>query len=755
MHRSFLISTLAPVRGPLSSLLTLSACGVLCTLNFVTDAAAQTRAPANPDAVQDMGQIEIKSNRDNDTAVRRESTAAKIVIGREEIDKQGDASLGEVLKRLPGVTIQGTPGRGGAIRMRGMGGGYTQILLDGQRVPPGFSVDSLTPEQVEKIEILRAPTAETGARAIAGTINIVLREGQKTSPDDFKFGTALEHGKVSEHVDWVHNIKTEGLNGTLTVSVFDTLKPDDTTTQTAATVDAKTDTNGATPAASSERVRDTVSVGHRQAIHANARLQWRGEQGTSLVLMPFVMHSDYGSDGRVDLRQTDTIANVASTRSDSATLATQSRFVMTRLNGQWNRRLSADDLMEVKFGLGRATYRYNFNQTPTGGTGLLLNLAESQNFTDLTGSLSGKLTQVLKNGHQLVSGLEYEGVTRDETANSSLTDDIGDLKASTKRWAIYTQDEWKFNDHWSAYAGLRYENIVTSGSSTDGVRRNTSAVLSPLLHALWKPVPGSRDQIRMSLTRSYKTPTLYNLVALPALSRETNSPTRPDRVGNPDLRPELATGIDLAAERYFEGGGLISANLFQRNITDLIRYTISQRNNPAWAPGQTRWVSSPQNVGDAVTQGLELEAKFRLNQVWPDAWPVDIRSNMSFFRSRVKDVQGPNNRLDQQPDMTANLGADYRMRTAPFTWGGNINYNPDYNTRQSETQASYQGAKKVVDVYGLWRYSPATAVRLTVSNLTPSDYITGSSYVGNGVSEIARSTTRNWQNVTLRLEMKI
>jgi iron complex outermembrane receptor protein len=105
--------------------------------------------------------------------------------------------------------------------------------------------------------------------------------------------------------------------------------------------------------------------------------------------------------------------------------------------------------------------------------------------------------------------------------------------------------------------------------------------------------------------------------------------------------------------------------------------------------------------------------------------------------------------------MTANLGADYRLRTAPFTWGGNINYNPDYNTRQSDTQTSYQGAKKVVDVYGLWRYSPVTAVRLTVSNLTPSDYITGSSYVGNGVSEIARSTTRNWQNVTLRLEMKI
>ncbi len=703
-----------------------------------------TSVAASPTSVQDMGQIEIKSNRDNDTAVRRESTAAKIVIGREELDRQGDASLGEVLKRLPGVTIQGTPGRGGAIRMRGLGSGYTQILLDGQRVPPGFSVDTLTPEQVEKIEILRAPTAETGARAIAGTINIVLREGQKANPDDFKVGTSFEHGQVSEQVNWVHNLQTEGMNGTLTVSGFDSQRPDDVSTHTVSEVQAN-------PSAKTDRTSETVSVGHRQGVAANARLQWRGEQGTSLVLMPFLIYSDYTNQGRTDLRQMDAAGGVSA---DSAKLATQSRYVNMRLNGQFNRRLSADDLMELKFGLGRSTYRYQFDQTG-GVTGLLPTLTQRQDFTDLSNNLSGKLTQVLKNGHQLVSGLELEAVNRNEMGTTSVTDESGDLKASTQRWAVYSQDEWKFNEKWSAHAGLRYENIETSGTSSEGVRRNTSSVWSPLLHALWKPVPGSRDQIRMSLTRSYKTPTLYNLVALPSLSRETNSPTRTDRVGNPDLRPELATGIDLAAERYLEGGGLISANLFQRNITDLIRYTINQVNNPSWAPGQTRWVASPHNVGDAVTQGLELEAKFRLNQVWPEALPVDIRSNMSFFRSRVKDVPGPNNRLDQQPDMTANVGGDYRLRGIPLTLGGNINYNPDYQTRQSETQWAYQGAKKVVDVYGLWRYSAATGVRLTVSNLTPSDYITGSSYIGHGVSETARTTTRNWQNVTLRLEMKI
>ena len=157
-------------------------------------------APGN---VTDLGRVEIRSNRDNDVQQRRESTAGKIVIGREDIDKQGDATIGEVLKRLPGITLGGPPGRGGAIRMRGLGNGYTQILLDGERMPPGFSIDQLTPEQVERIEIFRAPTAETGARAIAGTINIVLREGRRGTPDDLKLTGTNEHGVTSSQLNWV------------------------------------------------------------------------------------------------------------------------------------------------------------------------------------------------------------------------------------------------------------------------------------------------------------------------------------------------------------------------------------------------------------------------------------------------------------------------------------------------------------------------------------------------------------------------
>ncbi|KAG1360163.1 hypothetical protein G6F61_014447 [Rhizopus arrhizus] len=72
------------------------------------------------------------------------------------------------LKRLPGISVSsGAPGRPGSVSLRGLGAGYTQILLDGQRTPAGCSLDSLATDLIERIEILRAPTADQGMGAVA------------------------------------------------------------------------------------------------------------------------------------------------------------------------------------------------------------------------------------------------------------------------------------------------------------------------------------------------------------------------------------------------------------------------------------------------------------------------------------------------------------------------------------------------------------------------------------------------------------
>ncbi len=242
--------------------------------------------------------------------------------------------------------------------------------------------------------------------------------------------------------------------------------------------------------------------------------------------------------------------------------------------------------------------------------------------------------------------------------------------SSTRRAAFYIQDEWNITPQWGAHAGIRWEGIQTAGSGADGATvQNRSSVATPLMHAVYKLDAKKRDQIRVSLTRSYRTPTLAQLIARPNVSLN-NSLTSPDRYGNPDLKPELATGVDLAFERYLDEGGVLSANLFHRSLSDVIRNVISVNTSNG------RVESRPQNVGDATTSGLELEAKFRLDQLLTDAPRVDLRWNGSIYDSKVKSVPGPNNRLESQARGSVNLGADYRWRGTPLSVGGNLNWTP-------------------------------------------------------------------------------
>ncbi len=757
----------------------------LCAgLTAAVPAAAQgTAPPAVPGAVLpapaapapaasgvELKRVEITATRPTDVQERRASTAAKIVIGRDEIDRFGDATVGDLLKRLPGVTMQGRPGRGGNIRMRGLGNGYTQILLDGQRVPPGFSLDSLTPEQIERIEILRAPTAETGARAIAGTINIITRDGFKKHINDVRLTAGLENDRLQPNLSWTRNEAVGAFTYNYSLSAFTQDRQSGSST---ATADERLSDGVVTLAQ-----RDDGAVREkRHGLHATGRLQWRGgeQDAHTITLMPLLIHSSGTSQRTGTLTQTVGALPVPYDR--SATDGDGS-FTLLRVNGQWNHRLEGDaGRLEWKFGLGLGRSVSSSLRTETTQGSLSRTLDDRGDSTDRNLLLAGKFIKLLSGEHSLVAGAEAEANRRIEqrdqlqrTAQNGVLGppvavaDFGDsVSASSTRFAAFAQDEWSLTPQWAAHAGLRWEGIATRGSGelVNGVAAaapsNRSSVWTPLLHAVWKPEPQGSDQVRFSLTRSYRSPTLQNLIArLSVDPRGMNSPTRPDRAGNPNLKPELATGIDIAIERFLPTGGLLSANFFHRQISNYLRSQTALE-TVAGAPGVERYVSRPQNVGDALTQGIELEAKFRLSDWLADAPKVDVRANASLFRSRVNGVPGPDNRLDQQPDATANLGADYRFTSVPLTLGGNLNWNPAYDTRLSDVQTAYQGRKLGFDAWGLWVFNPALQLRLTLSNIGPRDYLTGGSVTDTvgGFRETSLTTAPTYLNAQLRLEIKL
>lgn len=171
-----------------------------------------------------LPQIDVHAEKD-DFEARQTSTSTKLVYGREELDRMNELTVGDYLRRLPSVTFTGPPGTPKDVRVRGMDKGYTEILIDGEPVASGtkerqIQVDRLPLDMVERIELIRAPTADMSNEGLMGAINIVLRDapkqrvasarlvagqinGEKT--DKNTWNLSGQYGNASDNVRWLLN----------------------------------------------------------------------------------------------------------------------------------------------------------------------------------------------------------------------------------------------------------------------------------------------------------------------------------------------------------------------------------------------------------------------------------------------------------------------------------------------------------------------------------------------------------------------
>lgn len=708
-----------------------------------------------PPAEQSIEPLEISGVK-SDADLRRESTAAKIVIGREEIERFGDSTLDEVLKRLPGISIVGRARRGGSIVMRGLGHGYTQILINGERIPPGFSIDQLVPDQVERIEIYRAPTAETGARAIAGTINIVLREALRTHINEVRVQLGDETGRGQSNVSWIRN-DIFGDKGTynVTLSFAQTDFLTDTQTRRVFT-DAL---NGATDL---DQDINTEEVDRRDNVHFTSRIQYQFAPGDQLVIQPFFTLSKTQTQIDGTLYQS---FGLTPAPYDTSTSAGGAHSALGRVQAQWTERLSNTTKLEVHASVGGFSSYTDalLNELAPSGAPVLT----QQTVTDISDhsyNLTGKLTSLLANGHSIVAGAEVEGLNRVESADTIqngvpiLAAFGSDVNASVLRTAAYIQDDWALAAHWAANAGLRWEGIATDSNNALGRISNDSSVLTPLAHAVWRFDEPDRDQFRISLTRSYRAPSLQSLIALPSVNTlypvtETNVASAPDMVGNPKLKPELATGIDLALEHYDLHGGVMSISFFDRSIHDLMR-NVTSLQTVAYSPVQ-RWVSMPVNFGNAMTQGIEMDAKFRLDDLMANAIPMTLNANLSLYRSHVEGVLGPNNRLDQQPNALANLGFDYKITPVTWTVGSSVSWTPPFTIQSTNVQSTFYGVRRQIDAYALWTIDANTKVRFSATNVLPVDYLTANTTIQGDQVQNVTTSGRTTTLFAIRLERRL
>ena len=91
------------------------------------------------------------------------------------------STVGDMIKRLPSAVFVSDVLEYDAVQLRGLAPGYTRVLINGKDVPGAgddrsFWVDRIPAEMVERIEIIRSGSANRSGDAIAGAINIILRD---------------------------------------------------------------------------------------------------------------------------------------------------------------------------------------------------------------------------------------------------------------------------------------------------------------------------------------------------------------------------------------------------------------------------------------------------------------------------------------------------------------------------------------------------------------------------------------------------
>ena len=725
---------------------------------------ANVPAAAASSAGNRLDRVEVSSGPTANSR-RRNSTASKIVIEREDLEKYGDVALGDVLRRLPGVTLGGRPGRGGDIRMRGMGGGATQILVDDERPPPGFAVEDLPPDQIERIEIYRAPTAATGARAIAGTINIILREPLQKSNHEVRMGVGWDRNEPQADASWTRNLKWGGPNGDEFVGAVSTNGAIRRFFNNVDSGNRITDTE--TGQVTEQNTQVGTSESQNKSLNGNARLRWKYSDTLNFNLSPsFFLSQNEGSSQY----------NSEGTRFRDVHGENDAKNHSLRLNLSADYRPKVGESFTVRLGTGTSKNTRNSDRrdkTVIGGVTTERTQEDRNSVEEDQTSLSGRWSLKTAQEHQWVTGVEAERSERTQVVDTLVNGAVlpglvrfgNTLATRNERFAAFTQDEWSPSKQWAFYAGLRYERIETTAAATGALpeTRNVSQVTSPLFHILWRPAAFPKDQVRLALTRSYRSPNLNNLVARPVINTTypegPNYQTHADRAGNPDLKPELSTNVDLSLEHWMPTGGIISASAFWKDISNLSRNEV-QLETVSWDAAQ-RWVSRPRNMGSAQMMGLEFEFKARMDELWEDA-PAELqmmllRFNAAVFQNKVQGFPGNSNRVGDQPRGSFNFGIDHRWKAWGLNFGSGFNANYVPATREQVTATLRRDitARQQFDAYLSWSSGAVRDGinwRLTMANLTPRDAEDSSEGISTNRVPKREYLTESWsRNKTFRV----
>ncbi|OAJ69867.1 hypothetical protein A7976_11830 [Methylobacillus sp. MM3] len=182
-------------------------------------------------------------------------------------------------------------------------------------------------------------------------------------------------------------------------------------------------------------------------------------------------------------------------------------------------------------------------------------------------------------GHKLLGGIEYQKDLRQMQRNYDLTPRTEYFKSdqAPHKHGIFVQDEYTIRDDLLLNAGLRYDHYSAFGGTTN-----------PRVALIYHPSPG--NGLKLIYGSAYRAPNAYEMFYGDA--------DTPDYKGNPELDPERIKTYELVLEKSFGASWHGTLSVFHYDVKNLITQIVDTDDRLLFVNGEK-----------AHTSGIELSAE--------------------------------------------------------------------------------------------------------------------------------------------------
>jgi len=667
---------------------------------------------------------------------RTDDVAPTLSYDLEYFQRFEPLTVGDALKRVPSVAFLSDVLESDGVRLRGLDPGYTQILINGERVPGAgvdrsFFVDRIPAELIERIEVVRSSSANRSGDAVAGAINIVLRDALSLDGGYVRLGAL--HWEDSEYGEWggTYGAVWGGQAGPgrllIGANVQDRRNPKDK-------YSVRYDEPGGT--IDNTEVQTDVRDGTDYSANASYEVDVAGgELRRSGALVRTDRFQD--EDWIEYVGGVETTANLSTVNDNDLDIRTDNlslgaRYEHDMFGGETVFKVGFasidDDQYEFE---SESEYLRDANPFPEEDRFTLDSSQTNIKDEELSGSVEHRRDL---GGLELEFGVQWNQKDRDSYVAETPRIRFTVPNAPTPRPAVpafgafvpvpggdATIEETRIDPSvmrsgeagavkWEA--GVRYETTDTTitdftVATADQVTDTDYGFLLPSASLRYNLT--DNDRLTISAARTVRRPN-FNFLSPATLEEEFGDS---DFVGNPNLKPETAWGADIGIEHRIGRRGVVGLNAFYRDITDLIEETNTGDEGSA---GPGAFIYTVDNVGDGQVWGLEFDLSTPLDFIGMENTGVFL--NYSWLDSSIEDFIG-DRRFNSQSDYVLNVGFTHDMPSIGAAFGATYRKQGDAESRvlAEEVVTTYGGD---LEIFVEKQLAENVVLRFTGSNLLDS-----------------------------------